>query len=142
VIFARAQRTARATACALALVVFASPLVATLHETLVRHVACPEHGELVEDPGLQAPHPHRRASGALPALFAERDPTAPRPTEEEHQHCAVILQARVRGQPQASRTLVARASEAAATAPRHREPPKLHGLAVYLIAPKASPPLA
>ncbi len=136
----RAHRIVRTTASALALLVFASPVLATLHEASVRHVACPEHGELVEE-APQAPHQHGRAAWTSPALFAERDSAGPRSATEEHQHCVVTLQAQVRGHAQASKTWVPPASGAAVAAPMDREHLELRRLALYRLAPKASPPL-
>ena len=137
---ARAPQIVRTTAGALALLVFASPVLATLHEASVRHVACPEHGELVEE-APQAPHQHGRAAWASPALFAERDPAGPRSAAEEHQHCFVTLQEHVRGHAQAHKAWAPAASGAAVAAPKYREPLRLRRLALYRLAPKASPPL-
>jgi len=131
----------RSIGSALALLIFASPLLETFHQTVVRHVSCPEHGE-PEELGPQAPHLHGRASRALPALHAEGDPAGPRSEEEGHQHCAVMLHAQVRGRAQVHKTLVAPACEAVVAARRRRELPRPRRLAVYRFAPKASPPLA
>src|SRR5260370_35358636 len=131
------DRSVRTTARAVALLVFASPVLATLHEASVRHVACPEHGELVEE-APQAPHQHGRAAWTSPALFAERDSAGPRSATEEHQHCVVTLQAQVRGHAQASKTWVPPASCAAVAAPMDRQTLAPRRAALTVFAPQAS----
>jgi hypothetical protein len=54
---------------ALALLTLASPLLVTFHEASVRHVTCPEHGELV-DPPLRALS--RAEADQLSSLHFER----------------------------------------------------------------------
>jgi len=136
---ARLHRISPGVGAALALLTLASPLLATFHQAVVRHVTCPEHGELVDAP-LEAPHPHAQPSTGLPGLFAERDPAGPSGAGEEHEHCAISLQGQVRATEQSPKPFVVTAPEVVAPSPR--EGPGLHGVAVYRLAPKASPPLA
>jgi hypothetical protein len=75
----------------LALLTLVSPLLVTFHEAAVRHVTCPEHGELVDAP-LEAPHPHGHPSTGLPGLFAKRDPSGPCGPGEEHEHLNSLVQ--------------------------------------------------
>jgi hypothetical protein len=124
---------------ALAVLTFASPLLESVHEANVRHVACPEDGELVEAPA-QAPHQHAQASGDLAALFAERDPAAPASSGQGHHHCAVMLQAHLRAREQSHKRLAVAVLAAVAVASVPDESPQLRSVALYRIAPKASPP--
>ena len=139
VIRARLHRISPGLGAALALLTFISPLLGTFHEAAVRHVACPEHGELIDAPD-EAPHPHARASTGSPALFAESDPAGPSNSGEEH--CAIALAAQVRAHQQ-PQSLSIDITPGAAVAPQpHREAPRPFSLAVYRLAPKASPPPA
>ena len=136
---ARLHRICPGVGAALALLTLVSPLLVTFHEAAVRHVTCPEHGELVDAP-LEVAHPHARPSTGSPGLFAERDPAGPSGAGEEHEHCTVNLNAQVRATEQSRKPFVVTTPEVVAPCPR--EGPRLRGLAVYRLAPKASPPLA
>ncbi len=136
---ARLHRICPGVGAALALLTLASPLLVTFHEAAVRHVTCPEHGELVDAP-LEAPHPHAQPSTGSPGLFAERDPSGPAGPGEEHEHCAVNLMSQVRATEQSRKPFVVATPEVVTPCPRER--PRLRSLAVYRLAPKASPPLA
>jgi len=116
-----------------------SPLLVTFHEAAVRHVTCPEHGELVDAP-LEAPHSHARPSTGSPGLFASAIPPAPPVQGKEHEHCVVNLHAQVPRHRAVAKLFVVTTPEAVAPCPR--EGPRLRSLAVYRFAPKASPPLA
>jgi hypothetical protein len=144
VIRARVHRAAfihRAVGVALALLTFLSPLLGSFHEAAVRHVACPEDGELIDAPA-QVAHQHSRASGDGQALFAERDPAGPRPAGQDHDHCAVVLQAHLRARVQSRGPFVVTAPDASSALSVAHEAPGLRSLALYRLAPKASPPLA
>ena len=136
---ARLHRIRPGVGAALALLTLASPLLVTFHQAAVRHVTCPEHGELVDAP-VEAPHPHAQPSTGLPGLFAERDPAGPSRPGEEHEHCSITLQRQVRATEQSLKPFVVTAPEVVAPSPP--ESPGLRSLAVYRLAPKASPPLA
>jgi hypothetical protein len=140
VIRARLHRLFRGTGAALALVILAAPVLGSLHDATVRHVACPEDGELIDAP-VEAPHAHARATGEARTLFAEQGPAA-EAFGENHQHCAITLQAHQRArEPQRSPFVVA-TPEMPLIASGLPQPLRLHNLAVYRLAPKASPPLA
>jgi hypothetical protein len=136
---ARLHRICPGVGAVLALLTLVSPLLVTFHEAAVRHVTCPEHGELVDAP-LEAPHPHGHPSTGLPGLFAEGDPSGPSGPGEEHEHCAVNLHGQLRATEQSRKPFVVTTPEVVTASPRER--PRLRGLAVYRLAPKASPPLA
>jgi hypothetical protein len=138
VIFARVQRLFRGTGAALAIVILASPLLGSLHEATVRHVACPEDGQLIDAP-VGAPHPHARAAGEGPALFAEHGREADASGEN---HCVIAVQAQQRAREQSRGAFVSATPETSLTASGPRDPLQLHSLALYRLAPKASPPLA
>jgi len=140
VIRARLHRLFRGTGAALAVVLLAAPVLGSLHDATVRHVACPEDGELIDAP-IEAPHAHARAPGEARTLFAEHAPAADR-SGENHQHCAITLQAHQRAREQhRSRFVVATAGQSLIPS-GPPDPLRLHTLAVYRLAPKASPPLA
>ena len=142
VIRARLNRLFRGTGAALAVVLLAAPVLGSLHDATVRHVACPQDGELIDAP-IEAPHAHARATGEARTLFAEHAPAADA-AGENHQHCAITLQAHQRAREQQQRgTLVVATPEASLIASGPADPLRLHTLlAVYRLAPKASPPLA
>lgn len=126
-----------------------SPLAGSLHEAAVRHVACPEDGEMIDAP---ARAPHRDAPASSPAtarqnatdstaFSEERDPPASPLSVQGHDHCAVMSQADVRAREQSPSFIVTiRAALTAASAVTAT--PRLRSRAIYRLAPKASPPLA
>ena len=128
----------RGLGAALALLTFASPLLGSFHEAAVPHVTCPEDGELIDVP-VERGHNHAAVSDEGPSLFAERDPAAPTPAGAHHDHCRIALQAHF-GAQQPDRVRVVRPTALVAAAPVPAERPKLRSLALYRIAPKASPP--
>jgi len=134
------RRLVRGLGAALALVTFASPLITTFHEATVRHVACPEDGELIEAPA-QAAHQHAQVKGDGAALFSERDPAGPGASSGEHDHCAIAVQSHLRAREASRQQPVIEPPQSSATAPEPQEPAGLRSLAVYRIAPKASPPV-
>ena len=134
------RRLVRGLGAALALVTFASPLITTFHEATVRHVACPEDGELIEAPA-QAAHQHAQVKGDGAALFSERDPAGPGASSGEHDHCAIAVQSHLRAREQSRQRAAIPGARVFAAATEAQEPAGLHSLAVYRIAPKASPPV-
>ncbi|HEY2027898.1 MAG TPA: hypothetical protein VGH20_01705 [Myxococcales bacterium] len=134
-----AFRLVRGLSAALALLTFVSPVLDSLHEARVRHVRCPEDGELIDAP-LEAPHAHAATPLDGTALFGEQDSDRPPRQGPVHEHCAVAHRARlhaveVSGVP----TVVDEA--AAAREPRAaEEASRRAAVAVYRFAPKASPP--
>jgi hypothetical protein len=127
----------RGLGAALALLTFASPLLGTFHEATVSHITCPDDGELIDVPVARA-HGHATATDEGLSLFAERD-SAPTPAEGHHDHCAIALQAHVAAR-QPAKVRGVQPTVLVAAAPVPVEQPRLRGLAIYLIAPKASPP--
>jgi hypothetical protein len=126
-----------------------SPLVGSLHEAAVRHVACPEDGELIDAPS-QAPHQRapasrpaaaREKSTDSPAFSAERDPPAPPFSGQGHEHCAVVSQAHLRAR-ERSPSFIVTIPGALTAASAVGATPRLRSRAIYRLAPKASPPLA
>jgi len=129
----------RGLGAALALLTFASPLLRSLHEALVPHIACPEDGELIDAPAHRA-HNHAPASSEDASLFAERDPAGPAPAGDHHDHCPIALQAHLSArQPGKVRVVAPAVLIAAAPVPAQQQ--AFRSLAVYRIAPKASPPV-
>jgi len=125
-------------AAALAALMVISPLLGTLHDASVRHVTCPEDGELVEAPA-QRPHAHGQA-GQQRALFPEA-PVAPSSGGADHDHCAIA--SHLRGSFGVATSLPAAASGSgqASRSAALPELPATPGLVLYRLVPKASPPV-
>jgi len=138
VIRARLHRLFRGTGAALAVVLFAAPILGSLHDATVRHVACPEDGELIDVPVARA-HSHAAVPEEGPSLFAERDPAGPTPAAGQHDHCQIVLQAHVSAR-QPGKVRAVKSTVLVAAVPVPAEPPRLRSLALYRLAPKASPP--
>jgi hypothetical protein len=122
---------------ALAAVMAISPLLGTLHYSSVRHLACPEDGELVEVP-LQSAHAHARTAAGS-ALFPEA-PVAPQDPAAGHDHCTIASYRRAGvgvSQSQARSSFAPGAFLRPADPP---EPSRAPGVALYRLVPKASPP--
>jgi hypothetical protein len=135
------RTTFRAAVASLALFMAAGPLLGALHLAAVRHVACADDGELI-DAAPQAPHQHVRGSNDAPALFAERDPAPPPASGQVHDHCAVVSQAHLRGREQSRKLFAVTVLDALAAVSVLDQTPRLSSLALYRLAPKASPPLS
>jgi hypothetical protein len=124
---------------ALAMVTFASPILSTLHDTAVPHVACPDDGELIEVPRL-GPHAHTQAPDDARAFFPER-PLPAGSSDHSHGHCAIAVRVHQRAHEQSSRASIVLTQAAAHLLERPDDALRPRGPALYLLAPKASPPL-
>ena len=129
---------ARATAGLLAAALFAGPLLESAHEASVRHVACPEDGELVDAPA-QPRHAHAPQTNDGPDLFPERE--QPATGGAVHEHCAIALRGHLRARP-ADAARLAPPDDVVALAAAPVAPPVRASAALYLLAPKAGPPQA
>jgi hypothetical protein len=138
VVHARLRHVFRGVGAALAVLTFASPLLGSLHEAKVRHVTCPDDGELIDAPA-QTPR-HAETSSRSAAFFAERDPEAPPLAGQGHEHCAVMLQAHLRAR-EGSRPVAISVPTALVVVSVPDEAPRPRSIALYRLAPKASPPL-
>ena len=128
----------RALVAGIAVLTAANPLLDTFHLAAVRHVACPEDGELIEasfDHSGDAAH----EDGATGVVLAERHQFGARGAA--HDHCAVALQARASSRAGARRAAV-RAPVSVQLVAVSPQPATLRTLAIYRLAPKASPPAA
>jgi hypothetical protein len=141
----RAAPFGRALAAVLALLLSGAPVLEAFHAALVPHVTCPEDGELIDVPanGLAsrtevAAHSH--GEGSL--LLAQREPAPLSVDGLGHHHCAVALQGKLRARADSKSRPAGLPRESELSPSVAPEPPRLGGLAVYLLAPKASPPLA
>lgn len=127
------------TRIALALVCLAAQVGAGIHAVAVRHERCAEHGEVVHGDD----HGHGAVAGAEPrALRAPQldDGAAAASHDEDHDHCAVPL---LRRQAEPGFCLPALiAPGAPPSVPAPVAAPVVATRALYLLAPKASPPAA
>lgn len=121
----------------LAAVMAMTPLLGTLHDASVRHVACPDDGELIDAPAQPA---HRHARTTAERAFFPEAPLGPSALGTDHDHCVVALH--LRG------NLGVSPSQPAAAVVSDGGPPRVEwrgtagapGLLLYRLAPKASPP--
>lgn len=130
---------ARAIGPVLAAVVATSPLLGSLHDASVRHVACPEDGELIElSANYGQAHHHARTDDGR-AWFPE-SPLSPEPLDNGHDHCAIALSLR---SPAGTSQSTPRVAPPPAGVSPSIEPPESAGrpqLALYKLVPKGSPP--
>jgi hypothetical protein len=125
------------------MVLFAAPLLESRHAATVRHVACPEDGELI-DAGTQG------ASRSLPAVespkdgsaIAAEDPAGQTRGVLDHGHCAIALQSHAKARQAGPARVDLRVAELREPEVSKPAPPELRSVALYRLAPKASPPIA
>lgn len=110
---------------------------AAAHSAMVRHVLCPVHGELVHgdhEHGASSASTNGGEDSSAPALCAAAN-------EEGHsKHCSVVLLSKQRTalfHAQSVRLAVSAASEQTGSLRSHADG---IGIAVFLYAPKQSPP--
>jgi hypothetical protein len=132
----RAPMRFRASAGLVALLALTAQLGSAVHLALVSHVACPDHGELVE---VATPRSADRASDATrsAALALDSSPAA----AHGHDHCAIATfrreqSAAPRGH--AAALPVPRSIASLVHLPDASPPP---AIALLSLAPKSSPPL-
>jgi len=121
----------------LAAVMAITPLLGTLHDASVRHVACPDDGELIDAPAQPA-HGHARTN-AERAFFPEA-PVSASALGTDHDHCVIALHLRGNLGVSASQPAAAVASDGSPPRPELRWTASAPGLLLYRLAPKASPP--
>jgi len=105
-------------------------LTGLVHQATVQHSRCPEHGELVHG---------RQVAGqwAGPEVEARQVPQAPR---DDHDACELELATHERIAPPDSPPAIAAAPVGVRQAAVPLERALGHSLALYLTAPKTSPP--
>ena len=125
---------------ALAFFTIASPLLATLHSKSAAHFACPEDGELID----AAPAAHDAVEVSLRSPFVARDrgATSREHSQFPHDHCAIAQHAYVRARASSTAKLADSIPVVLSPVRGIVEPARLISLAVYRLAPKASPPLS
>jgi hypothetical protein len=130
----RRGRALRAGGGLLAALLALAPASSVLHNLVVRHGTCAEHGEPVD---LTAAAAAPDADWSHAAATAHLAPGAPA-AEHEHEHCAVAAHARENASPpRPTVTLLSPPALATETIPL---PVLTHGPAPLLLAPKHSPP--
>lgn len=121
----------------LALVCIVAQLGAALHLGLVRHVRCAAHGELMH---ADAGHDHADPTTALDVSTTRAVVfDAGAAPEHEHDHCQALASRSV--EPTAPAVLVA-APPVTVDPPAPVARPLVVVVALYRLAPKASPPVA
>lgn len=129
----------RGLGAALAAVLAISPLLGALHDASVRHIACPDDGDLIELPA-QGEQPHRHASATAAAALFPEAPLAPDSPGTGHDHC--VIASLLRSPVGASTWQPDAIAPPRALAPSAQPPEQsvAPGLALYKLVPKASPP--
>jgi hypothetical protein len=128
------QVTAALVACSIS----TSPLLEVVHSTRVEHVACPHDGEFVDAPVGRPEIAHSDDRGSvLPGV----DPTSG--PEHRHDHCFLAPSARSAAGCGSSALFAGRTVVwASKPLTRSSDAPRAAHIALYLIAPKISPPSA
>lgn len=118
----------------LALLCAAGQLAGVAHLTLVRHQACPQHGDLLHGDAAHGVHAAPQAQSDHAAFRA----AAAIDGRDEHDHCSVPCERRKQVLPDASHALVSAAcgAEPCPSALIQTQ----HGVEVLSLAPKQSPP--
>ncbi len=111
-------------------------LAGVAHMALVRHVTCPEHGELLHAGDDETPSPPTPADGAAASFAALTEDSE---SSHGHDHCAVAIQRRAETMP-VSRVKVAHTVTRVTEAAKERAAPAMPLGAIYRLAPKSSPP--
>jgi hypothetical protein len=130
----RRADAAKALALALVAVVGLAPLSLSQHESVVQHVRCARHGELMHLGRATSPAPLSAAGERQPALRAAR-PSA----LDEHEHCTTPLTEQDGAPPIIARAGV-RAAIATPTTPSPVSAPPPGRAVLLATAPKTSPP--
>jgi hypothetical protein len=131
----RLTRPSRITAALLLLAFASAPLVEAAHASRVEHVACPQDGELVDAPPQKPQIAHSDDLGALLPSDGSR-------REHGHDHCCLAVRARSSARVQAQVPFSDAALAAVPCAAPAEAAPRPAAIALYLIAPKVSPPSA
>lgn len=127
---------------AVALLLAVGPVLGALHFATAGHVACPEDGELIDAaPAAVQASGNSVQISAESRLIARESGPAGGDHSGLHAHCAIALQAHVRARAASTTRVGGSVAGPPAAAPVMPDPPRLASLAVYRLAPKASPPL-
>ena len=115
-----------------------SQFAATYHELTVRHAVCPQHGELVD-------LDERQSNNALTSnvgLQERQLAPANEPLQGHHQHCLFVSSRTTRHLLRVAKPLAAGTPRVAQPAVASRAEIRNASVAIYLAAPKHSPPTA
>jgi hypothetical protein len=121
-----------------ALLCVAGQLATSTHLVLVRHEACPEHGELLHGEAAHAGHGSQAADTANTAAVSNAAQTAAEP--HDHEHCSVPCERRALAVPAASSVRFIAGPAACAFTGEQRA--LRRGTPLLALAPKQSPPRA
>jgi hypothetical protein len=126
------RRLAPHVVVALAFVLLVGQASGFTHFALVRHATCPEHGELIHQPEGA---PLRDAPSDAPSL---RDATDDSP--DGHEHCLFSCIRRERATLAELEPAIRQLAPTADATVRERRAPRPASVALFLLAPKNSPP--
>jgi len=129
----RKNQASRPIAALWALLLLLAQLGGAWHLARQDHVRCAEHGEWIDAPVR---------SIACTASPSSRGPhvDGAQPTSGSHDHCAILLASRQRGAPSATDFGLSFRSPVVVRATAPRLDPIETGFAIFLLAPKHSPP--
>jgi hypothetical protein len=123
---------------ALAVVCLLGPILAQAHMLLVRHARCAEHGELVHLDGADGDSIGTGATASSDVTTVSS--SSPEEAKSHgHDHCAAAS-ARKTQAPVNCPQLTLPAASSSAAAPLDPDAPSSAPVALYLLAPKNSPP--
>jgi hypothetical protein len=133
----------RGLGAAVSLALFATPLLESRHAATVQHVTCPEDGELIDAGSQGAARAQRAVESPTdgPAVAAE-EPAGRTREALDHGHCVIALQSHAKARQAAPARVDLHVVELREVEVSTPAPPELRSVALYRLAPKASPPIA
>lgn len=135
----RRRRSVRYAAAALAALCLLGPILDYTHMLVVRHATCPEHGELihVDEAGTSAGGHGDEVRPGSPTVALQSSQDA---ESHQHDHCVVVLCRKVQAPLGSVAGAVLAPPLAASLQSIDQDAVARSPIAIYLLAPKNSPP--